>query len=366
MTSYWLDEPPIPRAGNRLAGRVDLEIVGGGVTGVTAAYTAAREGLRVRLHEAREIASGASGRSGGFALRGGAMPYPDARRDLGQDRARQLWQLSERALDRLADLAGDAIRRTGSLRVAVDPEERDEVAEEHEALREDGFAVDWLDECFHGAIRHPADGSLRPARWVRRLAARAVEAGADLREQSRVESLDDLDAEHVLIATDGYTKGLLPGLDRAIRPVRGQVIATEPLSRVFFACPHYARHGFDYWQQTDDRRLILGGRRDTQIDHEFTDEEVITEPIQRELESFAAELIGDTPRITHRWAGLFGQTEDRLPIAGAVPAREGLWVAAGYSGHGNVLGFACGELVAQAVLGQPAPELQLFDPLRVL
>jgi gamma-glutamylputrescine oxidase len=366
VTSYWLDEPPIPRAETRIDGRVDLEIVGGGVTGVGAALTAARGSLRVRLHEAREIASGASGRSGGFALRGGAMLYADARRRLGPEAAAQLWQFSERALDHVGELAGDALRRTGSVRVAADAEERDELLAEHDALHGDGFAVEWLDDYFHGAIRHPDDGSLRPARWVRRIAALAADAGADLREQSRVESLDELDAEHVLIATDGYTKGLVPSLDGAIRPVRGQVIATEPLSRRLFDSPHYSRHGFDYWQQTDDNRLIVGGRRDTQVDHEFTDEETITEPIQRELESFAAELIGEEPRITHRWAGLFGQTADALPLAGRIPGYEGLWVAAGYSGHGNVLGLACGELVAQALLGRPAPELQLFAPARLL
>jgi gamma-glutamylputrescine oxidase len=366
VSSYWLDEPPVPRRENRLDGKVDLEIIGGGVTGVSAALVAARGGLRVRLHEAREIASGASGRSGGFALRGGAMRYDVARRELGPERAVQLWQLSERALDHMAELAADALRRNGSLRVAVDLDERDALLAEHEALRENGFAVDWEDDYFEGAIRHPGDGSLRPVRWVRRLAALAAEAGADLREQSRVESLDELDAEHVVIATDGYTRGLLPSLDAAISPVRGQVIATEPLSSRLFDCPHYSRQGFDYWQQTDDNRLILGGRRDTQLDHEFTDEETITDPIQRELESFAAELIGEEPRITHRWAGLFGQTADRMPLAGPVPGHDGVWVAAGYSGHGNVLGFACGELVAQAVLGRPAPELQLFDPSRLL
>jgi glycine/D-amino acid oxidase-like deaminating enzyme len=366
VTSYWLDEPAPALARNPVQGAVDLEIVGGGITGVTAALVAARGGLRVRLHEAREIASGASGRSGGFALRGGAMLYDAARRELGRERAEELWQLSERALDHMAELAGDAFRRTGSIRLAIDQDEREELLAEYRALHEDGFDADWLDDRFHGAIRHPGDGALQPGRWVRRLASFAAEAGADLREHSRVELLDELDAEHILIATDGYTRGLLPSLDAVITPVRGQVIATEPLSRRLFDCPHYARHGFDYWQQTDDDRLILGGRRDTQPDLELTAEEEITEPIQRELEAFAAELIGEEPRITHRWAGLFGQTEDRLPLAGEVPGRDGLWVAAGYSGHGNVLGFACGELVAQAVLGRPAPELQLFDPARLV
>lgn len=293
------------------------------------------------------------------------MLYDAARRELGAGRAKQYWQLTERALDHLEELAGDALRRTGSLRVAVDEAEREELEQEYAALREDGFAADLVDGPFLGGIRHPTDGALRPGRWVRRLAALAADAGAELREQSRVGSLEQLDAEHVVIATDGYTQGLLPRLDEIIVPVRGQVIATEPLSRRLFDCPHYARQGFDYWQQTDDNRLILGGRRDTQADHEFTADETITEPIQSELEAFAAELIGEPPKITHRWAGIFGQTPDLTPLAGRVPGHEGVWVAAGYSGHGNVLGLACGELVAQAILGRPAPELELFDPARL-
>ena len=61
-------------------------------------------------------------------------------------------------------------------------------------------------------------------------------------------------------------------LDEAIRPVRGQVIATEPVGRMLYPCPHYARRGFDYWQQTPDTRLVLGGRRDKSLDLELTPE----------------------------------------------------------------------------------------------
>jgi glycine/D-amino acid oxidase-like deaminating enzyme len=51
---------------------------------------------------------------------------------------------------------------------------------------------------------------------------------------------------------------------------------------------------------------------------------------------------------------------------GPLPARERVWVAGGYSGHGNVLGLICGELVAQAILGRQAPLLALFEPARQL
>ena len=299
------------------------------------------------------------------------MPYDDARARLGPDAALGLWKLTEHYVDRLAELAGDAFRPVGSLRLAADAAERDELRAEYDALREDGFEADWLDELpavlggrFPAAIRHPGDGALQPARWVRRLAGLAADAGVEIREHSRVESLDRLDSTHVVIATDGYSRGLLPELEAAVQPTRGQVVVTEPLAEQFFDSPHYARRGFDYWQQLPDRRLVAGGRRDTTLEAENTAVEETTEPIQTQIEELVRELVGDLPRITHRWAGLFGTTADRLPLVGSLVGGDGVWVAAGYSGHGNVMGLACGELVARAILGQPAPELRLFDPNR--
>jgi gamma-glutamylputrescine oxidase len=372
-SSYWLEDAAIAFPKRRHQGRVDVAIVGAGVTGCSCALTLAEGGLRVRVHEAREVATGASGRNGGFALRGGAPPYDVARSKLGPKRAVPLWRLSERALERLADLAGDAFRLTGSLRLAADQDEARSLRAEYDALRSDGFEAEWRPELngplagrFHGALFHPTDGSLQPARWVRRLALRAADAGAEIREHDQIGDIDELEADAVVIATDGYTHGLLESLDRAVRPTRGQVLVTEPLDERLFSCPHSARQGYDYWRQTEEGRVVLGGRRDYALEPEWTSEEGTTPEIQEQLEGFLRELVGSAPRITHRWSGIFGMTEDLLPLAGRVRGRDGIWVACGYSGHGNVLGLACGDLVAQALLGWNPPELALFDPVRVL
>src|SRR2546428_4752604 len=141
-TPFWLDEPGLELETPTVE-RVDVAVIGAGITGCSCALALARGGLRVRVHDLRGIAEGASGRNGGFALRGGAARYDVARQTYGADAAQELWPRTEAALHRLESVAGDAFRRTGSLRLAADEEERAEILAEYEALREDGLGAEW-------------------------------------------------------------------------------------------------------------------------------------------------------------------------------------------------------------------------------
>ena len=238
-TSYWLDEPAsrCRAAASRAARR--WPSIGGGVTGCSCALTLAERGVRVRLHEAREIAGGASGRNGGFALRGATAPYDAARARLGHERARRAHG-ADRARARPA--RGARRRRVPARRQPAARRRRGRAAtrsaREHDALREDGFAVEWvdvldapLDGLYRGAILHPRDGALHPARWVRRLArARRRGGRRDPRARRRSTRRRRVDADAVVVAADGYTASLLPELARVVAATRGQVLATEPLA----------------------------------------------------------------------------------------------------------------------------------------
>jgi gamma-glutamylputrescine oxidase len=372
-TPYWLDEDGPELSRGNTGGPVDVGIVGAGVTGCACALALAEAGLRVRIADARHVAEGASGRNGGFALRGTAGPYDQVVASLGRDQALGLWQWTEAELEAMGDVAGDAFRRLGSLRLASDREEREDLRDEVEALWADGLDAEWIDAPggllsgrFTAAIRHPTDAVLQPARMVRRIAARAADAGAEIVEGRRILDPAELEAERVVIATDGYPSGLLGELEGLIVPTRGQVIATEPLSERLFEAPHYGRHGFDYWHQAEDGRIVAGGFRDVSLDGEFTAEEAVTEDVQQALSGFVNGLVGRELRVDYRWAGIFGLVLDFLPVVGEVPGSPGTWVAGGYSGHGNVLGFACGRLLARALLGDRDPLLYLFEPARLL
>jgi glycine/D-amino acid oxidase-like deaminating enzyme len=373
MTPYWLEEPGPALGGGSGGGKVDVGVVGAGITGCACALSLAEAGLTVRVVDARRVAEGASGRNGGFALRGTASPYDQVVASFGRERALALWQWTEAELDAMAALAGDGFRRLGSLRLAVDAEEREDLRDEIEALWADGLEAEWIDAPdgrlagrFSAAILHPTDAAVHPARLVRRLAKRAAQTGAEFVQGRRVHSLDELDAEAVVVATDGYPSGLLGDLEGLIVPTRGQVIATEPIAERMFEVPHYGRHGFDYWHQAEDGRIVAGGFRDVSIDREFTAEEAVTDDVQEALSAFVNGLVGRELRVDYRWAGIFGLVLDFMPVVGPVPGLERAWVAGGYSGHGNVLGFACGRLVARAIRGDRDPLLDLFEPARLL
>ena len=352
-----------------------MAIVGGGVTGLGCARLLALAGLRVRVLEGRGVGGGASGRNGGFALRGFARPYAELREPA-------LMRLTEEAVRRVAELAGDGFRPVGSLAIAKTETELGLARAEHDALAADGFAVGWVDRedlpaslgrNYAGGLHHASDGVLEPGRWVRRLAELATEAGVVIAEEARALRVEGtavitargvVFADHVVVATDGYTGGLLVELDEAIAPARNQVVATEPLPERLFDSVVYARAGYDYWQQTKEGRLVAGGRRDRDAEVEATGEEGITPRIQEELAALVRELSGRVPEITHRWSGILAYTADRLPLVGRVPGREGIWSSLGYSGHGNVLALWCGEAVANAILGDPDPRLAAFNPGR--
>ncbi len=372
MTSYWLSEPS-PSRSDVHVDDPEVVVVGGGVTGCAAALRLAQAGKRVRLYEARGIAEGASGRNGGFALRGMPAAFDVTTDSVGEESAREMMAWTECAIDTIESLAGDAFRRVGSLRLAVDEEERDELRAEYEALVAVGFSAEWIESFepplegrFTAALHHVPDGVLQPARWVRRLAGLAAAAGVEIREHTRVASLDELGGATVVVCTDGYPSGLLGDIEGLVIPTRGQVIATEPVPERYFEVPHYGRHGFDYWHQAEDGRIVAGGFRDVSLDSEFTADERLTDPVQAALHNFVNDLMGRELRVDYAWAGIFGMVMDFLPVVGRVPGFDDVWVAGGYSGHGNVLGFACGELVAEAITGETRPFARAFEPARLL
>ena len=139
------------------------------------------------------------------------------------------------------------------------------------------------------------------------------------------------------------------------------MVATAPAAPVVEQMV-YARWGYEYFQQRPDGRILAGGFSDLDARDSYTDDDAGSPAIWERLEGYLRDDLGVEALITHRWAGVVGYSEDQLPYVGEVPGRRGLYVAGGYSGHGNVPGFMSGRDLADTIAGHgPEP---LFPPDR--
>ncbi|MGH2451067.1 MAG: NAD(P)/FAD-dependent oxidoreductase, partial [Candidatus Limnocylindria bacterium] len=339
--------------------------------GLATAYALAREGVRVAVLERDRVASAASGRNAGFVLAGVAENYVAACRRYGPERTARVWRVTtrNRALLRAAveahGIACD-LAWNGSDQVAGDEAEWAEAHESARLLAAEGVRVA-VDERAR-TVRYEDDGELHPARFVRGLAATAESAGARIFEGTAATRIDadrvvtaggTVRAGAVVVCLNAHLQRLLPR--PRIAPTRGQMLATAPLSRRVFARPAYANRGYRYWRQRADGCVLVGGWRDTAVEEEVGEEERTTERIQRQLDAFLRER-GVDALVTHRWAGIMGFSHDALPYAGRLPG--GVYVNAGFTGHGMAFTMATGEILAALVREGRHADADLFDPER--
>jgi glycine/D-amino acid oxidase-like deaminating enzyme len=180
-----------------------------------------------------------------------------------------------------------------------------------------------------------------------------------VRADRAVTSAGTVRAGTVVVCTNAYSSHLLR--DLRVVPVRGQMLATAPVAVRLFPRPVYAHRGFRYWRQLRDGRVLVGGWRDTATDVEVGEDARPTDAIQRHLDAFLHEHHIEAP-VTHRWAGIMGFSHDHLPYVGR--RRDGVYVHAGFTGHGNAFAVAGGEIVASLVGSGTHPDADLFDPER--
>jgi sarcosine oxidase subunit beta len=144
------------------------------------------------------------------------------------------------------------------------------------------------------------------------------------------------------------------------------VLATEPLPRRFG--PGMALDfGTVYWRQAADGTIVIGGCRDADRASESSLEETVNPVVQRALEEFLPDTFpgfGPVP-VARRWAGIMDLSPDGRPVVGRWPGAPGVWVAAGFAGHGLPPASGVGRVVAEAiVLGRDSEWLRRLAPDR--
>jgi gamma-glutamylputrescine oxidase len=342
-TPFW-PRPPERYLG-RLPERVDVLVIGGGITGASLLHHLEKRGIDGVLVERHHLAAGASGRNAGFLLAGVADCYAEAVRMFGRSHARDIWNMTiENHLEEIAAVAGQEVgyRRKGSAVLASGKREAMQLAESAELMHEDGFECAWDGSL----LTNPVDGEVTPSLLVGAFARKAP--SGSVREGVEVTAIEtghgdvlvhagdaECRAGSVVLATNAYTPQLLPQV--AIQPRRAQMLASEPEAARLCEQPTYSHFGYRYWRQLPAGEILIGGWRDTAYDIEVGYDERPSAPIQSRLDAKLRDM-GADGAVTHRWAGTMGFTESGLPLVGPVAGMPNVYLCAGYNGHG--MGFA--------------------------
>jgi gamma-glutamylputrescine oxidase len=395
--SFWHAGAPVGDAPDEMPETAEVVVVGGGLLGSCTAYWLARGGARVVLLEQSAPAFGATGRNGGFHVVGVAEGYADAIKRVGHAGAKTVYQITLESRRLLRELLEEEqiaceYREPGRLNLALTPESFAAQQRTIEALSADGFASDLLDRAqvqelirtplgpdIAGGVYASEDGLLQPALFVqgvqraaRRHGARVCVArvtglaasGAGVRFET---TAGPISAGAAVIAVNAWSSQLLPVLQGVITPVRGQILSYAPTERVF-PCGVGAAvtPTGEYWHQTPDGSIVLGGCRAAAPDGEVgLLAEGTTPVVQTALDGVFPKLFPELRglSVSRRWSGPMAFTRDYLPIADRVPGVERAWVVGGFCGHGMPFGMRLGQLLADAATTQQKPEM--LQPLRL-
>ena len=373
-------------------GAADVVVVGAGYTGLSTALHLAAAGRRVVVLDAGEPGWGCSGRNGGQVNPGGAKVLPeDVLASLGPDRGERFLEFGDRSCDLVFELIEryriecEALRPGyvqggyGSKGRRFNREWARQWAargSEVRFLEHEEIAV-LLGTRRYGSGMHDArGGSVQPLAYARGLARAAMEEGAVIHGASEATAIvrrgagwsvrtdrASIECEFVVLATNGYTGDLWPGLRQSLVPVASFVTATAPLGHNVLPTVLPGRHAVSetariivYYRLDGQGRFIIGGRGRW---FNVTDRGDVSHVRAAALHLFP-QLEGT--QWEYEWAGWPAITRDHLPKLFALD--QGVYAGFGYNGRGVASATMMGQQLANVVLAEAEPLVEVRGPER--
>jgi glycine oxidase len=291
----------------------------------------------------------------------------------------------ERLRDEVPDIDVEFIQN-GVLRVAFDAAEmktlRSGLRSAHalgvEALELDATGVrdiePRLNEKIVGGVLTPDDGQVNNQLFTLAVSRAAKKRGARIMESCPIEGFrrkgarvtaavtpdGEIACDTLVLAGGPWTRPLAQklGVDVPTRPIRGQMLAygrmVTPIGRSVWGARGYVLPRAN--------GLVFAGATVEDVGFRFGTTARGLDQVRRAAFQIVPQLRHAREHFT--WFGLRPGSPDNLPIMGALPGFDNVWVATGHFRNGILLGPITGELMAEAVLGRPPAALTPFDPAR--
>ncbi|KIW24208.1 uncharacterized protein PV07_09936 [Cladophialophora immunda] len=409
MPPYWLSYASNlskHRTTEYLPQEADVVVIGSGYVGAACAYHILEkdDGKRpsVVILEARDVCSGATGRNGGHlkpdvyfnAALYERMYGPQVAEELTRFETQQVTDVKRlvekeqidcdfeltRAIDvfvdrrvaeptiaAYADMKARGYRFPDDLHFIGDPKKAEQVSGVKGALAAFTFTA----------------GSIWPYKLVSHLLRRCLEWGANIQANTPVTAISDapasdgrwilrtprgeIRARKVIVATNAYLSALLPEFGDKITPARGVAcrIAVPELGKT---APHlnntysirYGPQEYDYLISKTDGSIVVGGAKQVVLLNDSywrnnTDDSQLIPGAEKYFTGYMQRMFhgweDSQARITDIWTGIMGYSSDLMPWVGEVPGKPGIFVSAGFTGHGMPRILGCSVAVASLVRG---------------
>ena len=364
----------------------DVVVVGAGITGLSVAYNALKQGLSVIVLEDGQIGSGETGRTSAHLSNALDDRYYNLEQDHGREGARLAAESHGAAIDWIEavcekeSIACDFERVTGYL-FSAQKEGLSELQKEFEAAKRAGLAVTWADQAPAASIgkclAFARQAQFHPAKYLAGLAQAIVKAGGKIfththvmkatgGENAVVETKNGkrVQAKHIVIATNSPINEQLP-IHTKQAAYRSYVIAAAiPAGSI----PHAL-----YWDTADpyhyvrvapsatpgEELLIVGGE-----DHKTGQADPQQMPYAN-LEQWARLCFPQTGQVVYEWSGQVLEPNDGLAFIGHSPLDPpNVYLCTGDSGNGLTHGTIAGLLLVDLIRGKENPWSKLYEPSR--
>jgi glycine/D-amino acid oxidase-like deaminating enzyme/nitrite reductase/ring-hydroxylating ferredoxin subunit len=373
-----------PRLGEDAS--VDVAVLGGGITGLTAAYLLKHAGKKVALIEAKQIARGVTGYTTAKLTVGHGLIYRKLVDTFGEQGARIYAASNTAAIERIAELIDEMriecdFERASNFVYSESPRQLDVIRNEIDAAKRAGVEVDFTTETdlpfpIAGAARVDGQAQFHPRKYLLPLAASIPGDGSHVFEWTRARDVDERDgrcivetesgrvsAEHVVVATH------LPFLDRGFffakaHPMMSYAVAAEVPEAaaprgMYISIDQPTRSIRSTPAQSGHRFIVLGG------EGHKPGLEGDTRQRYGALERFFSERF-EVDRVQHRWSTHDYTPLDGIPYIGRLGRRSGrIYVATGFAKWGLTKGTIAAILIADAITGRPNAWAEFYDAKRL-
>lgn len=370
--SYWLDIPYTSRPSLKQDIETDVVVVGGGITGVSAAYHSVKAGFRTVLIEKDVIASGSAGKNGGMVVEGLAIDFIEAIKQFGKKQAVEAWQRTIDARECVISLIESNniacdFSRPGSLYVASEPQDASTLQDELRARHHANFTGEITSqfEPKKDALLVANDCSLHPAKFVRGLVEIAEKAGLSVYEQTPALSFDAhtvtaphgiIHAKKIVVAIESNKADLAENYGIVKREL---ALVTEPLSDKNISILSWNKGGM-FWETGSnyiavrriENRLFINGS----INLNPSEKDLVNaqEKIIERFLAFVPSLPKENFIVSHRWTGLLLYPNRNRPF---ITKQNGYYELFGNGGNGLTNGVIIGKLLVESFLGEDIPNM---------